>query len=175
MGHMRVMCHGVGDLKKHHYGSHASDVSRRGRSEETPLRVTCEWCVTAREIWRNTITGHMRVMCHGVGDLKKHHYGSHASDLSWRGRSEETPLWVTCEWCVMAWEIWRNTIMGHMRVMFHGVGDLKKHHYGSHASDLLSWIYNDKKDQFGYDLSSANLVDCSIHSSLVTLSYSHNP
>jgi uncharacterized protein YeaC (DUF1315 family) len=118
MGHMRVMCHGVGDLKKHHYGSHASDVSRRGRSEETPLRVTCEWCVMAWEIWRNTIMGHMQVMCHGVGDLKKHHDGSHASDVSWRGRSEETPLWVTCEWCFMAWEIWRNTIMDHMRVIF---------------------------------------------------------
>ena len=117
------------------------------------------------------------LICHGMGDLKKHHYESHASDVSRRGRSEETPLRVTCDWCVMmAWEIWRNTIMAHMRVMCHdGVGDLKKHHYGSHASDLLSWIYNNKNDKFGYDLFSANLVDCSIHSSLVTLSYSNNP
>jgi lauroyl/myristoyl acyltransferase len=101
--HMRViLCHGVKDLKKQHYVSHVSDpMSQSKRSDETTLRVTCEWSyVTESEIWRNNITCHMRViLCHGVKDLKKQHYVSHVSDhMSWSKRSEETTLRVTCEW-----------------------------------------------------------------------------
>ena len=97
-----ILCHGVRDLKKQHYQSHASDpMSRSQGSEETTLRVTCEWSyVTESKIWRNNITCHMWViLCHRVRDLMKQHYESHASDpMSRSKRSEETTLRVTCEW-----------------------------------------------------------------------------
>jgi hypothetical protein len=139
-----ILCHEVRDLKKLHYVSHASDpMSRSQRSEETTLRVTWEWSyVTESEIWRNYITCHMRViLCHGVRDLKKQHYESHESDpMSRSQRSEETTLRVTWEWSyVTESEIWRNYITCHMRVILcHGVRDLKKQHYKSHASDPMS-------------------------------------
>jgi hypothetical protein len=51
-----ILCHGVRDLKKQHYDSHASDpMPRSKRSEETTLRVTCEW-QTSRNLLRSCLS-----------------------------------------------------------------------------------------------------------------------
>jgi hypothetical protein len=177
-----LVCRGVWERRKPHYGSHSSlslsslywyvaacenggnfttdhirvshflpftGMSRRVRTGETSLRITFE-----------SLTFFPLLVCRGVWELRKLHYGSHSSlSLS------------SLYWYVAACENWGNLTTDHIRVShflpFTGmsrrvrteetslritfesltffpllvccsVWELRKLHYGSHSSNLMS-------------------------------------
>jgi hypothetical protein len=83
------------------------------------------------------------------------------------GRSEETPLQVTCEWPhVMTFTVYnliKITSLSYSPLLIYCVmADLKKQQYRSNASDPMSWIFNDMLNT-AYDLFSINLEIVSMY------------
>jgi hypothetical protein len=121
--------------------------SRRVRSEEIPSWVTCRWLyVTVQWKWRL-----VSFVCYEQSDRSKR---------SWYWLSIFTAILQHTYWhiCINKRNLIKIKPFTFSSLLIcRGVGDVRKLNYGSHASDHISWIFNDMINT-GYDL--FDLSDC---------------